>query len=99
MAHAQILVGAREKFPLQNFQTGSATNPASCSKGTQTLSPGHNLAIHLPYSVPPTSLQASTEQSHNEFIFSFKDSKRQLHTVTYNSRYTLKTENQFNQHA
>jgi len=34
MPHAQILVGAREKIPLQNFQTGFATNPASCSKGT-----------------------------------------------------------------
>jgi len=43
MPHAQILVGAREKFPLQNFQTGAATNPTSCSKGTQTPSPGHKV--------------------------------------------------------
>ena len=43
MPHAQIPVGAREKFPLQNFQNDSATNPASCSIGTQTLSLGHKV--------------------------------------------------------
>jgi hypothetical protein len=43
MPHGQILVGAREKFPLQNFQTDSATNPASCSMGTQTISPRHKV--------------------------------------------------------
>jgi hypothetical protein len=43
MPHAQILMGAREKFPLQNFQTASATNPASCSTGKQSLSLGHKV--------------------------------------------------------
>jgi hypothetical protein len=40
---AQILTGARQKSPLQNFQTGSATSPASCSLGPQTLFLGHKV--------------------------------------------------------